>query len=636
MTTPPPRALLVGIDCYLHLPPKDHLLGAVRDAEEMADLLERRFDFPADGIRLLRNEEATRGAVEAALGELATRVGEGTVVVIHWSGHGSRVQSQVGIGLDETLVPYDRGDGVEDLRDQELVRLLAPLEARGASLTWIADACHSGHLFRDPAFGRSRRVAPRAGAAPRPGARPVLDGLAAWVRRPDRQVLLAACRADQEAFETSPFDGKAHGEWTRALLEVLRRAPADVTARQVVEAARARLITREVGQAPQLVGARDRLIFGVAARPPVRYVEVRSAEGRQLELAGGAAQGLVAGSLWRIERRGDDKAGGGPRARIVRVGATSSQAELEGTTRSGGRRIAPGDPAFEVVPAYGEPRLAVRLAGSEGSSLWTAVEAGIAASPVLRRAEAGEEEAATVELDASSCRAVDPRGFPLFGPSPPAEDTARLVVARLERRARCRHGLGLENRDPSSEVAGRLRFRVLRQDGRGDWVRAEPEPRSATAAPEELPEYRSGDRIAFEVAHEDPSYDGELFVYVLDFGLTDGVTQLYPSPGGMEVLYPGTTKPAGTVAGEGIELWWPEGLDDRNGGVDTFKLFATTQETEFDWIRTDVGWPQTYRSGPASLRGRLAMGPQGPVYRSSGDDWGTALASIWLWRTPRS
>lgn len=640
----PRLALLVGIDRYRHLPAEESLRGAVRDAEGMADLLEDRFRFPASGIRLLRDAEACRGTVLRALEDLVEQVEPGAVVVIHWSGHGSRSLAPATGGsgatagpgeLEETLVPHDsRGGGVRDLRDKELLLPLSRLAAGGARVTWIADSCHSGHLYRDSRFGRARRIAddPRAAphAPPAPGP-PVPGpgaGLRSWMANRPHQVLLAACRADQEAFERPLVQREAHGEWTFALLRILRDCPAGATARQVADAARLRLLAEDVPQSPQAVGARDRRVFGVEARPPVRFVEVRRAGEGRVELAGGQAQGLVEGSLWSVHPAGtlDPQPHGAPAVRLVRVGALSSEAQVQGEADRPAREIEPGDRAFETVPAYGELRLGVRLSRlppevpAATDPLVRTLGEHLSRSPVLRACSADEKGGVTVEVGPTGCRLLDDHGFalaedlPLDDPGTPVR-----VVQRLERRARWRHGLLLENRDRASRITPALHARLLRRDGSGNWRTA-----AGPEGDEAIPVYRCGDLLALEISHDLPA---ELCVYVLDFGLDDDVSQLFPPPGGLEWLGPGAPLRPGTIPGDELTVWLPGAASRRNRGAGTgyLKVFATTGPVDLDWLRTDVRWPQSLRDHGSSLASLLSMGAEGPVYRSHDEDWGTLL-----------
>lgn len=117
-------ALLIGINQYGvngdaradWLP----LNGCVTDVELQRELLVHRFGFNPQDIVTLTDAQATRGAIAQAFTEhLIAQALPGDVVVVHFSGHGSR------IGSHNTLVPVDAGfpasgQVVNDLSDQTL------------------------------------------------------------------------------------------------------------------------------------------------------------------------------------------------------------------------------------------------------------------------------------------------------------------------------------------------------------------------------------------------------------------------------------------------------------------------------------------------------------------------------------
>jgi hypothetical protein len=140
MTT---KALLVGINAYR--PPINPLRGCLNDVQQMQSVLQQYYSFPAENIKLLRNEEATRQGILDGLDWLVAGAQAGDVLVFHYSGHGSQVDDDSGDEWDcrdEILVPYDH-DWDNPLRDDDLKRIFdkVPLPA---NLTFISDSCHSG------------------------------------------------------------------------------------------------------------------------------------------------------------------------------------------------------------------------------------------------------------------------------------------------------------------------------------------------------------------------------------------------------------------------------------------------------------------------------------------------------------
>jgi hypothetical protein len=159
-------AVVAGIDEYPHLRADQQLRGCVNDAELMAEVLMGTFGFREDAITLLRNAEASRDGILAALERLVADARPGDVVVVHFSGHGSQMTDREGDeadGLDETIVPADSGRGAwpnRDITDDEIYEVLTRLTAQTPLVTLIFDCCHSGSVTRDLAAARTRRIEP--------------------------------------------------------------------------------------------------------------------------------------------------------------------------------------------------------------------------------------------------------------------------------------------------------------------------------------------------------------------------------------------------------------------------------------------------------------------------------------------
>src|SRR5262249_14629618 len=138
------------------------------DVDAASELLVNRFSFPSGNVVRLRNGEATREGIFAALGSLHTRIRPDDVVVIHYSGHGSRVADPASpAGWGETIVSADSGRAPvpnRDILDKEIHAWLLRLTENTSHLTLIFDSCHSGHILRDPFGAKGRFV----DADPRP------------------------------------------------------------------------------------------------------------------------------------------------------------------------------------------------------------------------------------------------------------------------------------------------------------------------------------------------------------------------------------------------------------------------------------------------------------------------------------
>ena len=171
-------ALVVGIDDYQFVP---KLNGAVADAQDIARSL--RNDGVTQVITLL-NGAVTRAAMTQAMANIIAQANAGDLVIVTFAGHGSQEPAKVvtndNSGLDEVfiLAGFDE-DGpplAERLLDKEIFNWLSQLDAKGASVIFVADTCHGGGLSKtvDPRIGHLsyralRYVKTRAEADPAAG-----------------------------------------------------------------------------------------------------------------------------------------------------------------------------------------------------------------------------------------------------------------------------------------------------------------------------------------------------------------------------------------------------------------------------------------------------------------------------------
>ncbi|MBD2203640.1 caspase family protein [Calothrix sp. FACHB-1219] len=119
-------ALLIGINQYAQNP---KLSGCLTDVELQKELLIHRFGFPSANILTLTEEQASREFIEAAfLEHLSEQVKAGDVVVFHFSGYGTRIQSAAET-VQNALIASDAQDNknVNYLLEETLLLLLRSL-----------------------------------------------------------------------------------------------------------------------------------------------------------------------------------------------------------------------------------------------------------------------------------------------------------------------------------------------------------------------------------------------------------------------------------------------------------------------------------------------------------------------------
>ncbi|TYQ24852.1 hypothetical protein PseudUWO311_17715 [Pseudanabaena sp. UWO311] len=116
-STPRKRALLIGINQYDAKEEANGWLplhGCINDVELQKELLIHRFGFAPQDIVTLTDLDATRSNITDAIAtHLVAQTLPNDLVIVHFSGHGSR------LGNYNTLVPVDSGlpQNLENLRD---------------------------------------------------------------------------------------------------------------------------------------------------------------------------------------------------------------------------------------------------------------------------------------------------------------------------------------------------------------------------------------------------------------------------------------------------------------------------------------------------------------------------------------
>jgi hypothetical protein len=325
IAAPHRSALLIGINDYTAsrlttiraaAPGRDwpNLSGAVNDTIAMRELLVLLRGFDAREIVTLNDQSATRSAILAAANALAATASRDDVVFFFYAGHGSQVKnsrSDEPDKLDESIIPADSRRGADDIRDKELRRIFNAILDRGAHLTVIIDACHSGSAARGLlTLARPRGI--------HPDLRDVADG-GDYGPRPENRgaLVISAAHDDEEAREVRDDQQTMHGAFTWAWMRAMRDgAPAspsspasppsiDEPAMETFLRAQARLRAAMPFQNPVLAGnaAQRRMPFlGIhdtnrSAR--TMFVIERVRDGTAV-ISGGWVQGITIGSELRV------------------------------------------------------------------------------------------------------------------------------------------------------------------------------------------------------------------------------------------------------------------------------------------------------------------------------------------------
>jgi hypothetical protein len=141
-------AVLVGINKYKNSP----LRGCVNDVIIMRDILVKKYNIPANQIRLILDERATRDNIVERLEWLTTNDAE--YKMFHYSGHGAQIPVQEynennyePDGMDELLCSYDFDWHGTYILDNQIEAILSKMKDEH-HMTMIIDSCHSGTIDR--------------------------------------------------------------------------------------------------------------------------------------------------------------------------------------------------------------------------------------------------------------------------------------------------------------------------------------------------------------------------------------------------------------------------------------------------------------------------------------------------------
>lgn len=271
--------LVVGIDAYRAPIPTLH--GAVNDARDIARALQ---DSGASRVVLLTDGMATRTAVTSAWRDILGSAAAGDTIIFTYAGHGSQEPARPNDpdepdGLDETfpLVGFGLAGPAlaERIVDNEVAEWLKEATDRKVHVIFVADACHSGTMYRSVSLGVTYRAAPKvtisrdelmAFAPPAPEISETV--------RPDADVTVLAGVSDDRLVPEVEIGGQPRGALSYAFARALGgAADADhdgvVTERELTAFVRASVQQNtDSQQVPQSFPAVSRSI-AVLAKPAV-------------------------------------------------------------------------------------------------------------------------------------------------------------------------------------------------------------------------------------------------------------------------------------------------------------------------------------------------------------------------------
>lgn len=245
------RALLVGIGRYDTANTGWEQLNGDRDVDLLQGILLSN-GIAKSNIRTLKNEQATKSAIMAALKELAAQCRQGDKVWFHFSGHGQPVDDlngdePPGDTFDESIIPFDACktrkykcgssfyQGQNHIIDDELSPLFNDIKkkiGRSGHLMVTVDACFSRGIELDPldCFTKQDIVTTGKPRGTDLKFHPDKNGVIAGIPRPKpydkggRLTVIAACREDERNFEyIESGSGKHYGALSYSLYLLLKK-----------------------------------------------------------------------------------------------------------------------------------------------------------------------------------------------------------------------------------------------------------------------------------------------------------------------------------------------------------------------------------------------------------------------------
>ena len=678
-TTRAKRALLIGINKYPNLPDFSQLRGCVNDVLLMKTLLERSFGFPANNIVALCDEKATVQGIRTAMEQLLADCGNDDIVVFHFSGHGSQMAAlgEKPRGYDESIMPYDSGRmnlnfprqvPPCDIRDTEIQEWLARLSQKTSHITLLFDSCHSGSITRsieDPEEVTSLRWIPPdplpAGSNGHPASRRGTVDVArdaeghGWLAASDKYVVLAACAAEQGAYELDHEEGGAttrNGAFTFFLSQEITQAPTDATYQDIWERVALHVNNRFQKQTPQIEGAGNRQIFDVKDFRPMRYLLITARDGEMLTLNGGRVHGVSPGSHWAVYPAGVKSIEGkaGEECGVIKIVFSDSVTSRglilkEHTPQSivaGTRAVESSRPDDErLMPVWLSPtthdtQQNLRALLNESSLLTVTNSPRSAWAKVKITSRNGDKANGPVwDVRDRSNEQLLP-SYSVLAPEAPRRIKDNLEII-------WRYVKLLELQNPSSALRGGVDFVLLKKEPGKGWQEVEGD--EAT--------YVEGDCIAFRIINNTRS---SIHVSVLDFGISKGISLLYPPAGASEEVAAqrsGGAQDAGTTGGflsvgeapgTAIELFFPQ---DQIGpevqrGKECFKAIITTSRHDLGFLRQSGLRQGTMKQHGHPLEKLIYLADVGGLTRESrltlhsSDEWFTIERSFWLERTSKT
>lgn len=306
------HALIIAIGDY----PRSTGWGAISSANDVPlikETLERQ-GFKSENITTLVDREATKKGILNAFKELQeSKIKEGDVLVVHYSGHGQPIFDSSTDGIideaddkDEALVPIDamasyayNYKGENHIRDDELAIITTGLRnalGKNGQLLLLLDSCHSGSSARGGKARGTKNVFAPKDWQPSKNAKVQGSDMFDDVKVNENAapyVLISGASADELNYEHP--DG--FGALSYAFSEAMSDLGSDFSYRQLFDVIAAKMNTFSPNQNPGIEGNQDMKLFKNEYVKQEDYFKIKSIlTSNAVKIQAGKLQGIFKGT----------------------------------------------------------------------------------------------------------------------------------------------------------------------------------------------------------------------------------------------------------------------------------------------------------------------------------------------------
>lgn len=251
-------ALCCGINDYQGS--QNDLRGCINDAKEWAKLLSNHYGFT---VNILTDSQCTKNNIKDYIDNICKELSSNDLLVITYSGHGTRVKDSDGDesdGMDEAICLYD-GNVIDD----DICAWLSKIQ-EGVNITIISDSCHSASVTRaylGDDYKKARFIEPELMELHDIGQPPKSSMWDKSISQNDmNHMLLSGCQAWEYSYDAT-FNGKPMGAMSYYATNILNDSP-NITWNDFIYKLAQKLPSDRYPQKPSIEGSlinKNKLMF---------------------------------------------------------------------------------------------------------------------------------------------------------------------------------------------------------------------------------------------------------------------------------------------------------------------------------------------------------------------------------------